>query len=183
MAEKKENIITHSMHSGLILGGLLVVRDFLVQDVFNTSLFAVLFLSLAGLAVSVYCIFFFTKKYNSEILNNKISYGKSLNYAFYLFFFAGMIVALFAFFYFQYINPDYLSERGETFINLLKQLNPPAEVIKPYEDLLGNMPAQTPANAALNTLWSVVFNGFIIALFTSLFFRKRKNIQNENEKF
>jgi hypothetical protein len=179
MTEKKENVITHSMHSGLILGGLLSVRDFLVQDVFNGSLFAVLLLSLAGFAVSVYCIFFFTKKYNREVLNNEISYWKALQYAFYMFFFAGMIVALFAFIFFRYINPDYLGGQGEMFINLLKQLNPPAEAMKPYEDLFGNMPVQTPANAALNTLWSVVFNGFIIALFTSLFFRKRENIQND----
>jgi len=178
MAEKKENIITHSMHSGLILGGLLVVRDFLLQDVFSNNLFMVFLLSLAGFAVSIYCILFFTKKYNNEVLNGEISYAKALHYAFYMFFFAGMIVALFAFIYFQYINPDYLSNQGEMFINLLKQLNPSEEAMKPYENLFRNMQVQTPANAALNTLWSVVFNGFIIALFTSLFFRKPKNIQN-----
>ncbi len=172
MAEKKENVITHTMHSGLVLGVLLIVRDFMVQDVFYNNLFAILILNFAGFVASIYCILFFTKKYDKEILNGKISYASALYYAFNMFFFAGMIVAAFSFVYFQYINPDYLGKQEEILTKLLKQLN------LPEEDLLRNMPVPTPANAALNTLWSIVVNGLIIALFTSLPFRKRKSIQN-----
>ena len=175
MAEKKENIITHSMHSGLILGGLFIVRDFLSQDVFNTSVFAVSFLSIGGLAISIYCIFFFTKKFDKKVLKGKISYGSALSYGFYMFFFAAMIAALFSFVYFQYINPDYLAQRGEMLVNLLQQLNPPKEVMKPYEEMFMKMAVPSNASAAFNNLWSIAFNGFIICLFTSLFFRKRKS--------
>ena len=175
MAEKKENIITHSMHSGLILGGLFVVRDFLLQDAFNNNVFAVFFLIIGGFAISIYCIFFFTKKFDKEVLKGKISYGNALSYGFYMFFFAAMILALFSFVYFQYIDPDYLAQRGEMFVNLLKQLNPPKEVMKPYEDMFMNIAVPSNASAAINNLWSTAFNGFIICLFTSLFFRKRKN--------
>jgi len=175
MAEKKENIITHSMHSGLILGGLFIVRDFLLQSVFNTSIFAMFFLVIGGFVISIYCIFFFTKKFDMEVLKGQISYGRALSYGFYMFFFAAMITALFSFVYFQFINPDYLAQRGEMFVNLLQQLNPPKELMKTYEDAFRKMTVPSSASAALDNLWSIAFNGFIICLFTSLFFRKRKD--------
>ncbi len=53
MAEKKENVITHTMHSGLVLGVLLIVRDFMVQDVFYNNLFAILILNFAGFVAFV----------------------------------------------------------------------------------------------------------------------------------
>lgn len=182
MAEKKENIITHSMHSGLILGGLLVVCDFLSMNVFNNNVLAILLLAITGFIISIYCIFFFTKNFDKEVLKGKISYTNALSYGFYIFFFAAMIVALFSFIYFQYINPDYLAQRGEMLTNLFKQLNNffqlnPQEtaMIKTYENRFINMEVPSNANAAFEILWSVAINGFIICLFTSLFFRKRKN--------
>jgi len=175
MAEKKENIITHSMHSGLILGGLFIVRDFLLQSVFNTSVFAMFFLVIGGFAISIYCVFFFTKKFDMEVLEGQISYGRALFYGFYMFFFAAMITALFSFVYFQYINPDYLAQRGEMFISLFLQLNLPEELMKTYEDMFKNMAVPSSASAAISNLWSIAFNGFIICLFTSLFFRKRES--------
>ena len=174
MAEKKENIITHSMYSGLILGGLLVVRDFLSLAVFNNSTFMMLLLSIFGLVIPFFCIFHFTKKFDKEVLKGTISYVNALSYGFYMFFFAAMIVALFSFVYFQYIDPDYLAQQGDIFIHFLKQLNLSEETIKRYEDLLANTNTPTAANAAINGLWSFTFLGFIICLFTSLFFRKRE---------
>ncbi len=175
MAEKKENIITHSMYSGLILGGLLVVRDFLSLVVFNSNTFMILLLSVVGFVIPFFCIFYFTKKFDKEVLNGSISYASALSYGFYMFFFAAMIIALFSFIYFQYINPDYLAQQGDTFINLLKQLNIEEETINKYESLLTNTETPTAANAAISSLWSFAFLGLIISLFTSLFFRKKKN--------
>ena len=174
MAEKKENIITHSMYSGLILGGLLVVRDFFSLIVFNNSAFMVLLLSIAGFVIPFFCIFHFTKKFDREVLKGTISYANALSYGFYMFFFGAMIIALFSFIYFQYINPDYLAQQGDIFMNLLKQLNVPEETMKKYEDLLKNTETPTAANAAISGLWSFTFLGFMICLFTSLFFRKRE---------
>jgi len=174
MAEKKENIITHSMYSGLILGGLLVVRDFFSLVVFNNNTFMILLLSIVGFVIPFFCIFYFTKKFDNEVLKGKISYASALSYGFYMFFFAAMIIALFSFIYFQYVNPDYLTQQGDIFINLLKQLNLPEETIKKYEDLLTGADTPTAANAAISGLWLFVFLGFILCLFTSLYFRKRE---------
>jgi hypothetical protein len=175
MAEKKENIITHSMHSGLILGGLIVVRDFLSLVVFNGNVFMLLLLGLVGFVIPFFCIFHFTKKFDREVLKGKISYLNALSYGFYMFFFAAMIIALFSFIYFQYVNPDYLAQQGDAFINILKQLSFPKEIVKKYEDVLTGVQTPTAAGAAISGLWAFTFSGFIICLFTSLFFRKRKN--------
>ena len=168
MTEKKENIITHSMYSGLILGGLLVMRYFLSLVVFSNSVPMMLLLSIIGFVIPFFCIFYFTKKFDREVLKGDISYGKALSYGFYMFFFAAMILALFSFVYFHYINPDYLAQQGEAFINLLKELNLSEETIK-------NTEIPTATRFAISVLWTFSILGFIICLFTSLFFRKRKN--------
>ncbi len=169
MAEKKENIISHSMRSGLILGGLLVMCDFLSLIVFKNSNFIIFLLNFVGLVIPVFCIFHFTTKFNKEVLNGKISYANALFYGFYMFFFAAMIISPFSYVYFQYINPDYLAQQGGEIMNLLNQYLPEETVEKT------NPVIPTAANAALTGLWAFTFLGLIMSLFTSLFFRKKGN--------
>lgn len=171
---KKENIFTHSMYSGLILGGLLVVRDFLSLAVFSSSTFMILLLSVVGYIIPFFCIYYYTKKFDKDVMKGKISYASALSYGFYMFFFASMIIALFSFIYFQYIDPDYLSRQSDLLMDIIKQLNLPEDMVGKYEQLLTNENTPTAAQAALNGLWSFTFMGFIICLFTSFFFRKKK---------
>jgi len=181
MAEKRvENMITHTMTSGLILGGLLVACDLLSSTLFSTNAFMLLLLSLAAFIIPIYCIFHFTKKFDKEILNGGISYGKALSYGFYMFFFASMIIAFFSFIYLQYINPANLDQRINMAMNAIGMLNMPEETVKKYEALLIESGPLTATSVAIGSLWEFTFRGVIISLFTSIFFRQKKREENIN---
>jgi hypothetical protein len=175
MAEKKENIISHSMRSGLITGVLLTLCYFLsITGLYAKSISLLFFVSLLWIAIPIGCIFYFTKKFNKEVLGGNISYGSALTYGFYMFFFASMIVAMLAFIYLQLINPDYLYD----------QIPLTIEIFKPYlledhlrelEDIVSKVEVPTAGETAIHILWRFTFLGFLTSIITSFFFRRRTN--------
>jgi len=180
MAEKRENIISHAMRSGLVLGGLMVV-SYLLSATFVKNIPVQFLLGLIGLIVSIWVIFYFTRKFDKDVLKGEISYVSALSYGFYMFFFAGMIVALFLYIYLRYLDPNFLTELGNSFIQYYKDHHLLEDsIIKQFEAQLSGLEVPTPAQTAIASLWTFSFTGFIIVLFTSIFFRKKKNNKTQN---
>jgi hypothetical protein len=173
MAEKKDNIISHSMRSGLTTGVLLSVCYFLsIAGLYAKSVMMLFGVSLIWIIIPIACIFYFTRKFNNEVMEGGISYGSALSYGFYMFFFASMIVAILAFVYIQLINPDYLYEQIPLTIEIFKPYLL-ADHLKELETITSNVTIPTAGEIAMHILWRFTFLGFLTCLVTSFFFRKR----------
>ena len=172
--KNKDNIVTHAMYAGLVMGGILACIYFL-QLQFCSNLPAVsLFLSFIIFATTIYCVYHYTSIYNRNLLNGSITYFKAVNFGMHLFFFASMILAIFFYFYFQFVNPHVLQKTIESSIAIINQSNGSLTESERFT-MQSSLSSMNATNFALSSLWSFFFMGTILTLFTSFSFRSKKN--------
>ena len=158
MEEKKKNIISHAMKSGLVLGGSFSLL-MLLERVFPSS-FMGFFINIASIVLLFYCLFHYTDVYKREVLEDKISYFHAVKYGIYMFFFGGMILAVSTYLYYR-IFPEAFQAQIDAVCALIGDK-------EEYKEMLQTMQAYTVKDISLSTFSGFVFLGLPICLIASL---------------
>lgn len=182
MQNKTENILTHAMKTGLILGIVLIVSEFCffvmpfpeIGSVFGVLIFSGV--SVMGLAFQIFCIFYFTRKYRDDVMGGNMSYMIALRYGFYMFFFAGLIFAACVYLCDLFMGVNYVVEKGSLELELMKHAKYSQSYIDSRQESIEEFVRNVSApRLAWYSLSSVMLSGIVVLLFTSIFFRKKTN--------
>lgn len=161
--------VQHAMTYAVFLGIFLLIK-FYVSVVFDKNIIAQS-ISTALMLVIPYLIFFIQRKYRQEYCNGLISYKEALLFGLYLFFFASLILGLGQYIFYQFINPDYLSNAFNQSLQIIEKTGFGEQIID--EAIKQGVPspiATTFQGIVLNTLI-----GFLLALITSAFVKTQLN--------
>ena len=121
-----------------------------------------------------------TRRYAVNQLKGKISYRRAYFYTFLLTFYAGLILAIVQWVYFQYLDHGTLIDKYTSLISskdvndALKNMGYKMEDI---HDMIGMFKSLRPIDIALQILWSNMFAGLIISLTTALYASSRKMLK------
>lgn len=162
------SIFKSSMIYGLFMGILFAANFFISLP--QGIIFR--FLSFLIIILSVYAMYRFSVKYRDNECGGYISYGKSFSFILLTFFFASIISSIFKFFYFQFINPDYLTNLLQESLKIIDSMQLP--VNEEFYDQMEKM--MKPITYSLQSIWVDVFLGIILGLIMSAFIKKDKNI-------
>jgi hypothetical protein len=121
------------------------------------------FLSFLIIILIVYAMYRFSVKYRDNECGGYISYGKAFSFILLTFFFASIISSIFKFFYFQFINPDYLTNLLQESLKIIDSMQLP--VNEEFYDQMEKM--MKPITYSLQSIWVDVFLGIILGLIMS----------------
>ncbi len=164
MEEKRENIVSHAMRSGLVLGGLTALLNILSWINSSYSMLQVVF-SLLLCFITFFCIFFFTKQYIQDNLDGKVTYLSALFYGWYMMFFAAMVFATSTFVFFHFC-PGVLERLLSGAVEIMEIAG---EGVKNSDLVVKMIKNYTARDLAMSVLWGYSFVGFFIILWTSIF--------------
>jgi len=162
------NIFKSSMIYGLFMGILFTANFFISLP--QGIIFR--FLSFLIIILIVYAMYRFSVKYRDNECGGYISYGKAFSFILLTFFFASIISSIFKFFYFQFINPDYLTNLLQESLKIIDSMQLPVNE-EFYDQMEKTM---KPITYSLQSIWVDVFLGIILGLIMSAFIKKDKNI-------
>lgn len=103
--------------------------------------------------------------------NDEFSYGRALGLGVATSFFASLILALFVYVLFQYIDPDLISQTLQKTEEKLMESGLSDDMIEKQMEMQGKF--IKPAIMAASTIFSKVFMGLIFSLITSIFLKKK----------
>lgn len=160
-------IMKSAMKSGLILGVLFSV-NFLLSVPSNTvtNLLGYLVTALIGAASCRLSVQFRDKE-----CGGYIGYGRIFLFILLSFFYAALISSFVKFMYFQFINPEYLSNLYNESMLLLEKMGFSDSTI---EDNLASI--LKPAAFSLQYIWVNMLAGCFVGLIISAFVKKEKSI-------
>lgn len=164
----KPDVIKHSMYYGLLLGIVFILNFFFSQTI-NVWLSVVRLLFVFSIP---YLVFFFAKKCREDVCNGVMTYGQVFSYGVQLFFYASMISSAFKFFYFRFVDTDFLRNLFNQTMLMMEQLSFPItdELIESIKQML------TPIGMAMQYLWVNVMVGIVVSFVVAFFVRKEKSI-------
>ncbi len=171
MEANKENILSHSMYSGFYLGIGTSILNILGWSISLQNSFLHSILSLATCFVTLYCVFHFTRLYDSNVLSGEITYGKAFAYGIRMFFFAAMILAVSTFAFF-YLFPDALQRMVSEVTNSITMIGAKDEE---SQKMITEIKSYTPRDLSLSMLSGYSFAGLFVCLLTSIAFRKKNS--------
>lgn len=179
MAEKKGNIINHTMYSGLVLG---TVSSFLLIIGWCLSPYSRLHFIIDFVMIfsTLFCITHFTQQYFVKELKEEVKYVKSVKYGWNMIFYAAVIIAVVTFFFF-YLNTDALTFLKESMITAIKISASSEEEAKLATQEVNRYSAK---EVSMSVFVGYLLLNFIGILFISLFLvlKKKKNYNNvENQ--
>jgi hypothetical protein len=160
-----KNKIQHAISCALVLGAILVIK-FLLSVVTENGFIAFIVIFLTVLVP--YLVYVFQKKYRDAELGGTISYSNALSYGIFLYFAAAVVLVIVQYIYYQYINPNFLSESFRLSIEQLQLLGMPASFI----DEAIKIGVPSPAASAFQSIVLHALWGLLIALVTSAFVKK-----------
>ncbi|HOL00496.1 MAG TPA: DUF4199 domain-containing protein [Paludibacteraceae bacterium] len=162
------NIFKSSMIYGLFMGILFAANFFISLPqgiIFRLLSFLIIILI-------IYAMYRFSVRYRDNECGGYISYGKAFSFILLTFFFASIISSIFKFFYFQFINPDYLTNLLQESLKIIDSMQLPVNE-EFYDQMEKTM---KPITYSLQSIWVDVFLGIILGLIMSAFIKKDKNI-------
>jgi len=156
------------MYYGLLLGIVFILNFFFSQTI-NVWLSVVRLLFVFSIP---YLVFFFAKKCREDVCNGVMTYGQVFSYGVQLFFYASMISSAFKFFYFRFVDTDFLRNLFNQTLSMMEQLSFPItdELIESIKQML------TPIGMAMQYLWVNVMVGIVVSFVVAFFVRKEKSI-------
>lgn len=162
------NIMKSAMRSGLFLG-ILFSLNFLMSI---PSGFITRFLTYVIIGVIIVATYRLTIQFRENELGGYINYGRAFLFILLSFFYAALISSLVKFVYFQFINPDYLSNLFNESMLMMEKMGLPIDssVEESMEKLL------KPASFALQYIWVNMLAGAFVGLIMSAFVKKEKSI-------
>jgi hypothetical protein len=151
---------------GFILGGYIAfffILDFLVPGFISNVL------NMAGFLGTPILCYYLTKNYRDKALGGYIRFGQSWAFGVWLFFFAGLIMSVFYYVRFKFIQPDYLNQAFNQAILMMQQLKYSQQQI----DAMLSMGMPSVIQIVLYYLWFFILGGGLLFLFISGFVSKR----------
>lgn len=167
----KTNPFKHAMTWGLVLG-VAFSFNFILSSSSSTWLGLLSYLVIAGI---LYLTYRFTCHYRNTECDGAITYGQGLSYIILLYFFASIISSIFKYVYFQFINPEYLTNIYDQTMLVMEQLKMPItdELASDMESVL------KPATFSLQYIWINTMLGVFVGLVMAVVTKKEKNLFEE----
>ena len=165
------NIFKSSMIYGLMMGILFSVN--FIISIPQGAIFRIV--SFLITIVIVIVMYRYSVKYRDNECGGYITYGKSFSFIVLTFFFASIISAIVKFVYFQFINPEYLTNVLQQSIKVVESMNLPLD--EEYYTQMEKM--MKPSVYTLQSIWVNVLLGVLLALVMSAFVKKDKDIFEE----
>jgi len=111
-------------------------------------------LSFLIIILIIYAMYRFSVRYRDNECGGYISYGKAFSFILLTFFFASIISSIFKFFYFQFINPDYLTNLLQESLKIIDSMQLP--VNEEFYDQMEKM--MKPITYSLQSIWVVMLH-------------------------
>ena len=172
MDEKRPDLFRHTMRYGLFMGALFSA-NFLLSTLGGIGGMISYFV----MGAIIYFTYNFTVLFRESECNGELTYGKGLRYVLLLYFFAAIISSVVKYVYFNWVNPEYLSNLLNQSMQVFESMSMPEEQMTTSINLLNKM--MSPAFYAMQTLWMNVFMGLLVGLVMAAFTKKEKNLFEE----
>lgn len=127
-----------------------------------------------GIFLSLSSVFFAVKSYRDKEGNGKISFGRGFSIGMLVSLFSGLMLGIYTILYMEVINPDFMQQYTDYYLNSLQASNMPQEVIDGQMKYMKEM-AQFMNNSLLQGIimtMTVVVIGLLHSLLAAFLFRK-----------
>jgi hypothetical protein len=153
---------------GLILGGYIAVF-FLLDYLFpNSTLFGLL--NSAGFFATPVVVYQLAKRYRDKAMGGYIRFYQVWSFGVWLFLFAALIMSVFYYVRFRFLQPDFVATSFNQAIQLMEQMKYSQEQI----DKLIAFGVPTVPEIVLGYLWSYILGGAILSLIISPFVARKR---------
>lgn len=171
MEENKNIALKNAANFGLILGLAIVIYTLTLNFLGLSQNQVAGFAQFIFMIVAVYIG---TKTLRDKILGGFISYGKAVGQGFLIVIFASLIHSFFIYAFYAYISPESLQD---IFIAMEEAMMESGSTDDEIEMAMKMIKAYTgPLSMAISTIFASAFWGLIIALASSFFLKREKNI-------
>jgi len=165
---KKETILQHTMNWGAIAGVSLVLFNLLL---YFSNLMENKFVGILNWGILITITVLAARKYRDDIQDGSMSYGKALKITVLTSLFASMILGLYMFIFYKFIDPTAIQRALDMIEQAMLQDNKiPEEQIEMMMEM--NYKVMTPPILAISTIFSYVFIMTIVGLITSIFLKR-----------
>lgn len=160
MEENRSYLINYAMSAGIILGVFWILKYIFVIIVGDNFLLNLIANMLAfGTPI---LLFIFLAKYNSELVNNRMSYWHGVQFSILLFFFASIPESLIVLIHVKWIDPGFISNLYSNLIEIAQSLN----ISETLTTQLSEQPPPTTFYYIFsNVIMADVFLGLLLSLF------------------
>ncbi len=169
--EQKPNPIQlkyrYAANYGLILGAYLAV--FYIIQIIAPNIKIVNLVNTVSILFTPFLCYYLTKKFRDKALGGFMKFSSSWSFGIWLFFFAGLIMAVVYFIHFQFINPDYISDIFNQSLLMLESMDYPKDQL----DLLAKNGIPTSLEMVFSYLFAYVIMGAILFIFISPFVMRK----------
>ncbi len=167
--EKNTNIWKNAMNWGIILGIVLSIYSliiyFLGATLENWAAYPSYLIMIGGIVYA-------TIQYRDNMLDGSITYGKALGFGTLVMLFAGIILAVYSYILYEFIDTDLVTRILEKAEEEMVNKGLPDDQIEMAIQMQSKF--MKPWLISLMSIFGSVFAGFIISLFTSIFLKKEK---------
>ena len=173
MKNQKDPIWRNAMNFGAI-GGVIIALFWLVS---YTGLISYQGMSVLRFPVLIVALITGTKFLRDKLLNGYIKYSKALGSGVLISIFFGIIYGFFVYIDLTYVNPKMMDELMRLQEEVLMKMNLIDE--NQLETMITEMRETTTAmKYAFSEIFTTLFWGFVISIFTSIFLKKDEPISN-----
>jgi len=159
MEENRNQLLNYTTYAGIYLGLFWVFKYLFViagnsYRIFNTIG------SILSFGTPL-LLFYFLVKYNTCLMQNKMSFWHGVQFSILLFFFASILESLVVFIHVKWIEPAYISNLYEKMIEMAQTIN----IGKSFASRLAEQPLPSIFSYIIsNVILADVFLGFILSL-------------------
>ena len=161
-----------AMNYGLILGLVLIVYSLILYLV-DVPLESLQYANWAGYVFTIVAMVLGIKAYRDKYAGGLITYGKSFSTGFMIGLYAAIISAIYAFFYFSYINPGIIQEMMDLRVAEMWADNP--EMTEEQFEMAESWMKRFMSPVML-VVWGLIANviiSLILSLIVSIFMQKK----------
>ena len=160
MQEDKSQLMNYAMYGGIFLGLFWMVKYLFVIG--STQMPALNFIGSFLTIGTPLILFYYLKKYKTDIVSSDISYWHGVQFGIMLFFFASLLEAVIVFVHITWIDTAFVGKLYENMIETVKTMNLSERMVNSME----NQPLPTTVNYIFsNVILADVFIGLILSLF------------------
>lgn len=172
MTESK-NLLQYSMQAGVWLGLYLIARFVCsVTSLYSPVLNVLAMLLFVGTPFVLYFLMLKYHRMNSNVSSFSLFWMMGIM----LFFFASLICAVPEYIFYEYINPNYISDTIRQSVELIKEMDilKDENSMTELETMLTSGATPSSLQMIMSSLWSNVFFGSLLSILVSLFVIRSK---------
>lgn len=170
---ERKGLLMHTMEGGVWLGIFLIVRFFCsVMSVYSSLLNMIAMLLFIATPFVLYKLMLSCHRKIGSIS----SFSLLLMMGFMLFFFGSIISAIPEYVFYEYINPDYITDALTRSMELIEHMNLIQDEVAMQEmkELLATESLFTPFQMVMSSMWSNLFFGLLLSIIVAPFVLRTK---------